>query len=223
MTNKNLVDELFKNLVHIGHRSEKWNSKMKPYVFGKRNKVYIFDLNKTAEGLEKAEKFLTGLKVQQKKVLFVGTKPQIALEIQRQVIGNDFYYLDKKWTPGFLTNFKELRVQIDFYLSLKKQFENGEINKYTKKEIVKFQKKLDKLEDAYKGVAEMKKLPDAVIVMDAKVNRLAIDEANTKGIPVVALTDANADPTGINFLIPGNDDAIKSVRFILQKLVKSLG
>ena len=215
------VADLFKNLVHIGHRADKWNPKMRHFVYGKSNGIYLLDLNKTLESLQKAQHFLQGLKAQNKKVLFVGTKPQSALEIHRQWKDHaNLFYVDKKWTPGLLTNFTELRRRIDFYLTLKQQFESGEINKYTKKEVAKFKKELVKLEDSYGGVAQMRNLPDLVVVLDTKTEALAIDEAKVRGIPVMGIVDANADPSGVTYPIPGNDDSIRSIRFLLEKLLE---
>ncbi len=213
---------LFVNLIHVGHQSERWNPKMKPYLYEKVNGIWTFDLEKTAEAIEKVSAFLAALKLQNKKVLFVGTKPQTALLIQKLVAPKGHFLVDKKWTPGLLTNFKELRKRVDYYLDLKQQFESGSINKYTKKEVAKFKKDLDKLDASYHGVAEMRKRPDAVIVLDAVTDRIAIDEANVAKITTVALADANANPTGIDYLIPGNDDAMKAIEYILNTFIKTL-
>ena len=222
MADNTMVKDLFANLVHVGHKAEKWNPKMKTYLHSKVNGVWVFDLEKTAEALKKAEQFLKALKLQNKTVLFVGTKPQAALEIKKKVEPKGFYFVDKKWTPGLLTNFKELRKRADYYLDLKQQFSDGGINKYTKKEIAKFKKDLEKLEASYGGVAEMRKAPGVVIVLDGVLDRLAIDEANNAGIPVVAIGDANVNPDGIDYLIPGNDDAIKSIGFLLENMLNCL-
>ena len=213
---------LFENALHVGHKAQKWNSKMKPYLHGKHNGIWVFDLEKTADHLEKAVSFLKAIKLQNKKVLFVGTKPQSAYQINKFVESTNHFYVDKKWTPGLLTNFKELRKRIDYYLDLKGQFETGDINKYTKKEVAKFSKDLEKLDASYRGVAEMRKKPDVVIVLDAFIDRIAVDEAKNANLAVVALADANVDPTGIDYLIPGNDDSMKSVGFIVETVLKSL-
>ncbi len=217
-----LVQDLFKNQVHIGHKSEKWNPKMKPYIYGNRDKVHIIDLEKSAVLLEVAMKFLSDAKKKNHKVLFVGIKPQVALEIQKQVIPTGHFFVDQKWIPGLLTNFSEVRKRIDHYLNLKAQFENGEINKYKKKEVAQFKKDLDKLDASFRGVAEMRKRPEVVVVMDAVTNRLAIQEANKNHITVLAVADANADPDGIDYIVPGNDDSIRSIRFLLEKFLEAL-
>ncbi len=216
------VKALFENLLHVGHKAEKWNPKMKPYLHSKVNGVWAFDLDKSADGLDKACQFLKALKLQNKKVLFVGTKPQQAWLIQDLIAPANFFYVDKKWTPGLLTNFKELRRRVDYYLDLKTQFADGSINKYTKKEVAKFKKDLEKLDASYGGVAEMRGKPDAVVVLDAFTDRIAIDEAAKAKIAVVALADANANPDGIDYIIPGNDDAVKSVRFVIESMLKAI-
>ncbi len=216
------VTVLADNLVHIGHKSERWNPRMKPFLAGQKDGVHIFDLDQTSTMLDKAKAFLTAQKLANKKVLFVGTKEPIALEIQKVLKGSGHYYVDRKWTPGLLTNFKEIRRRVDYYLSLKSQFESGEISKYTKKEIAKFKKDLDKLEIAYGGVAEMRAKPDVVVVLDAVTDRIAIDEAKKGGAAVMAVADANADPRGIDYIVPGNDDSFKSIKYLLGQFLEAL-
>ena len=214
------VKDLFKHLVHIGHQPSKWNPKMKPYLVSKKNNVHIINLEKTAELLKKAKKFLESPQIKGGKILFVGTKPQISLEVERQVPQTNHFYVNQKWIPGLLTNFTEARKRIDHYLNLKSQFQTREIEKYTKKEVAKFKKELTKLDASFCGVAEMRRKPDAIVVLDAVTERLAIEEAFTIKIPIVAIIDANANPDKIDYPIPGNDDSIKSIHFLLSKLLK---
>lgn len=218
------LQELYENHLHIGQRTDKWNPKMAPFIYTQKNKVHIFDLNKTNEALEKVVEFLGTVKKRNGKVLFVGTKPQTAFALDKmlQEYEGKFYYIDKKWSPGLLTNFHELRKRADYYLNLKSQFESGEISKYTKKEVAKFKKELEKLDASYHGVAEMRRKPDVVIVLDAVCDRLAIQEAGGAKIPVVALVDTNADPDKIDYVIPGNDDSIKSIRYVLNTMIDAL-
>ncbi|MCF7812288.1 30S ribosomal protein S2 [Candidatus Gracilibacteria bacterium] len=216
------IKDLFKNLIHIGQRTERWNPKMNVFLHGKKNGVHILNLEKTLEKLEEAKKFLAATKLKNGKVLFVGTKPQSALVLREKLEGGNQFFVDEKWAPGLLTNFNELRKRVDYYLNLKSQFESGEIKKYTKKEIARFKKELGKLDIAYHGVAEMRKKPAVLVVLDAVVDRLAIEEANRVKIPVVALVDSNADPDGIAYPIPANDDAVKSIRFLVGELLDSL-
>jgi len=216
------LQALVDNELHIGQRTSSWNPKMAPYLHSSIHGVHVFDLEKTAAGLENAKKFMAAQKIQNKRVLFVGTKPQTALVMQELLGDGKQFFVDQKWMPGLLTNFKEIRGRIDFYLSLKSQFESGEINKYTKKEVSQYKKELDKLDTLYHGVGEMRVKPDVIVVLDAVVNRLAIEEAATLNIPVVAVVDSNANPDGIAFPIPANDDSIKAIRFLLKNLVESL-
>lgn len=216
------LKSLFEAQLHLGGRTSGWNPKMKNFLHSQKNGVHVFDLEQTAERLEQAKKFLTAQKLQNKKVLFVGTKPQTALLLQELVANTNHYYVDQKWMPGLLTNFKEIRKRIDHYLNLKSQFETGEINKYTKKEVSQYKKELDKLEVLYHGVGEMRQKPSVVVVLDAVVNRLTVEESGVARVPVVALVDSNANPDGVAFPIPGNDDSVDSIRFILQNLVQSL-
>lgn len=216
------LKSLFEAHLHLGGRTSGWNPKMKNFLHSQKNGVHVFDLSQTAERLEQAKKFLTAQKLQNKKILFVGTKPQTALLLQELVANTNHYYVDQKWMPGLLTNFKEIRKRIDHYLNLKSQFETGEINKYTKKEVSQYKKELDKLEVLYHGVGEMRQKPSVVVVLDAVVNRLTVEESGVAGVPVVALVDSNANPDGVAFPIPGNDDSLDSIRFILENLVQSL-
>lgn len=213
---------LFEAQLHLGGRTSGWNPKMKKFLYGQKNGVHIFDLEQTAERLEQAKNFLAAQKLQNKKVLFVGTKPQTALLLQELVANTNHYYVDQKWMPGLLTNFKEIRKRIDHYLNLKSQFETGEINKYTKKEVSQYRKELEKLEVLYHGVGEMRQKPSVVVVLDAVVNRLTIEESGVARIPVIGVVDSNANPDGVTLPIPGNDDSVDSIRFILENLVQSL-
>jgi len=188
------IKDLFTHQVFIGHRTDRWNPKMKAYIYGKQDGIHIFDLNKTAECLEKAQKFLHTVKEQGGSVLFVGTKPQTSVVLKELVEGTKHHYIDEKWAPGLLTNFQELRKRIDYYLNLKSQFDTGEIKKYTKKEVAQFKKELEKLGGAYHGVAEMRKRPMTLIVLDGVGNRLAVEEAKNCNIGIVGIIDSNADP-----------------------------
>lgn len=216
------LKDLFENKLHIGHRTDRWNPKMKPFIFEKKEGIHVFDLQKTLEGLEKAKQFLTATKIKNAKVLFVGTKPQTAHVIRDLLVGGKHAYIDEKWSPGLLTNFKDIRKRIDHYVNLKAQFESGEIKKYTKKEVAGFKKDLDKLEKAYRGVAEMRERPDVIVVLDAIGNKLAIKEAQTLKTPLVAIVDTNANPDGIAYPIPANDDSVKSIGFIVKSMLESL-
>lgn len=219
------IKELFENHLHIGHRSDKWNPKMVNFIHTKKNRVHLFDLEQTKDAFEKAVSFLETIKKKNGKVLFVGTKPQTAFVLQnimKDLNEKKFFYVDKKWAPGLLTNFNEIRKRADYYLNLKSQFESGEINKYTKKEVAKFKKELEKLDASYHGVAEMRQKPDVVVVLDCVGNRLAIEEAVVSKIPVVGIVDTNADPDKIDYVIPANDDSVKAIRYAAKTLIAAL-
>lgn len=210
------VKDLFAKFLHVGHRTSSWNPKMKSYLHGDVNGVHVFDLEKTVESLDGVKKFLTASKLKNAKILFVGTKPQTSLLLQQKIQNGEHFYIDNKWQPGLLTNFNEIRKRIDFYLNLKSQFETGEINKYTKKEIAAYKKDLEKLEKMYSGVTEMRQKPDVLIVLDSVVDRLAIEEAAVAGLAIIAVADSNANPDKIDYLVPANDDSVDSLEFLID-------
>jgi small subunit ribosomal protein S2 len=215
------TEELFKNFVHIGHRTDLWNPKMKPFIYGQVEGIHIFDLEKTIVALEKAKNLIAATKLKNGKILFVGTKPQVSFVLKQKLETGKHFFIDEKWCPGLLTNFGEVRHRINHYLNLKSQFESGEIKKYTKKEVAKFKKELEKLNTRYHGVAEMRKAPDLLVVFDSVGNKLAIAEANTLKIPVIGVVDSNADPDNISFPIPANDDSVHSIGFLCDTLLQS--
>jgi small subunit ribosomal protein S2 len=213
-----IIDEkaLFESNLHVGHRTSTWNPKMKPYIYSTVNGVHVFDLSQTKELLGKVKQFLTAVKIQNGKVLFVGTKPQTSIIIRKHLAESKHLYIDQKWQPGLLTNFTEIKKRIDYYKNLKSMFATGEINKYTKKEVAKKKKELDKLDKMYSGVQEMREKPKLVVVLDSVCDRLAVDEARSAGVAVVAVTDSNANPDGIDYIIPANDDSLEGIEFLLQ-------
>ncbi|MCB9809519.1 30S ribosomal protein S2 [Candidatus Peribacteria bacterium] len=217
------VQQLADAQVHIGHRTGKWNPKMRPYIAGKADGAHVLDLQQTSTALAAAVSFLQACKKEHKQVLFVGTKPQASFVLQQLAVGNDkLLYVDEKWSPGLITNFNELRTRIDQYLRLKDQFATDEILKYTKKEVAVFRKELEKLDRVYHGVAGIRKKADALVVLDAVGNRNAIDEAVQSGVPVIALVDSNADPDGVTYPIPANDDSIPALTFVTKTLIDAL-
>lgn len=213
---------LFDSHVHVGHRTSTWNPKMKPYIFKAVNGVHVFDLAQTKAHLEKAKQFLAAVKIQNGKVLFVGTKPQTSIVLRKKLDAGKYLFVDQKWQPGLLTNFTEIKKRIDYYKNLKSMFETGEINKYTKKEVAKKKKELEKLDKMYSGVQEMREKPKLLIVLDAVVDRLAIDEARSAGVAVLAITDSNANPDGIDYIIPANDDSTSSIEGFLETFISVL-
>lgn len=206
------------NAVHFGHRSSKWNPKMASYLHGRRNGVHIFDLNKTYQGLTAATEFLEAACAQGKTVLFVSTKQQATSIIKEEAERSGMPYVTKKWIPGILTNFKTIRARVRYMLKLKEEQESGEFEKYTKKEASEFGKTIQKLEDALGGVAQLERTPDIVFVLDVCRDKIAVKEANKIGATVVAVVDSNASPEGIDYIIPANDDALKSIRYLMSAI-----
>jgi len=216
------IKVMFEHGVHIGHRTQKWNPKMKKFIFGEKNGVHLIDLEKSFDCLEKALSFLSKLASEGKKILFVSTKPQSLKLLEDVAKACNMPYVISKWIPGLLTNFGTLKTRIKYLVDLKRQEESGEFEKYTKKEAGKLKKTIEKLEGSLGGVETMMSLPDAVFVIDAVRDFIAIEEARTLHIPVVAITDTNADPGMVDYPIPGNDDAVKSLEFFLEQVQEIL-
>lgn len=206
------------NAVHFGHKTAKWNPKMAPYLHTKRNGVHIFDLNKTYQGLMEATEFLKGAVKQGKTVLFVSTKQQATHLVREAAEKCRMPYVTSKWIPGLLTNFKTIHARVKHLDTLKADDESGELEKYTKKEILNLRKKIQKLENALGGVASLEKPPQVVFVLDVVRDKIAVAEAKKVGATVVAVVDSNANPDGIDYIIPANDDAIKSITFLISKI-----
>lgn len=219
---KDDVKDMLEAAVHFGHKTQKWNPNMKKYIYGSKNGIHIFDLYKTMEMLEKATAYLNESVKTGKKVLIVCTKPQASTIIEDLGKDTNMPYVSKKWMGGLLTNFSTMKQRIKYYQKLFKEEKEGEFSKYTKKEAAQLKKTIAKLENALGGVRDMDKLPDVVFVGDAVRDRIAINEANKLKIPVVAIVDTNADPTGVDYPIPGNDDAIKSLTYLLGKVKISM-
>lgn len=206
--------------VHFGHRTSRVHPKMKPYIFGVRNTVHIIDLEKTAEKLEEALKFIQKLISENKSLLLVGTK------VQMKNMAKDFAkecklpYIVERWLGGTFTNFKTIKKRMDYFKDLEEQKKKGELAKYTKKERAKIDKELRDLEIKFGGIKNIEGLPDAIFVLDMKKDALAIKEAREKGVVVIAIADTNVNPTLADYPIPANDDAISSVKYILEKVKK---
>jgi small subunit ribosomal protein S2 len=196
---------------HFGHQTHKWNPKMKPYVYGERNGIYILDLAKTIPLAQKAHDFLKKTAAEGKPVLFVGTKRQATEAVQEAAKENGAYYVTHRWLGGMLTNFKTISLSIDKLRKVEKMKETGDFELLTKKERSRVEKEVQKLEKSLGGIKDMRKLPGAIFVVDPSAEKIAVAEAKNLNIPVVALIDTNCDPTGIDYVVPANDDAIKSV------------
>lgn len=205
------LKELLEAGAHFGHQVHKWNPKMKPYIFGKRNGVYVIDLGKTIPLAKKAHDFLGKVAASGKSVLFVGTKRQASDVVKTSAEGCGAFYVTNRWLGGMLTNYKTIALSVDKLRKVEKMKENGDFKLLTKKEQAKIGKEIAKLEKNLGGIKNMRKLPGAIVVIDPSSEQIAVKEANLLGIPVVGLVDTNCDPEGIDYIVPGNDDAIKSI------------
>ncbi len=219
---KELIQNLLECGVHFGHQTRKWNPKMKTYIFGEKSGIYIIDLEKTVANLLRACNFLRDLASQGSSILFVGTKPQAGAIIETEAKRCGMFYVNHRWLGGMLTNYQTLRNSVRRYKSLLLMREDGTFEVLTKKEVSELEKEITKLEKNLIGVAEMGKLPGAMFVIDAKKEEIAIKEANRLGIPVVAIVDTDSDPDLVQYPIPGNDDAIRSIKLITSIITDSI-
>ena len=200
--------------VHFGHQTRRWNPKMAPYIYTERNGIYIVDLQKTVRKLEEAYSFVRELAESGQSILFVGTKKQAQEAIREEANRCGQYYVNARWLGGMMTNFKTMRTRVDRLTQLKTMQEDGTFDMLPKKEVMKHLGEIEKLEKYLGGVKEMKKLPGALFIVDTRKERNAIAEAHKLGIPVVAIADTNCDPDEIDYVIPGNDDAIRAIKLI---------
>ena len=200
--------------VHFGHQTRRWNPKMAPYIYTERNGIYIVDLQKTVRKLEEAYNFVRELSVSGKSLLFVGTKKQAQDAIRDEALRCGQYYVNARWLGGMMTNFKTMRTRVDRLNQLKTMQADGTFDMLPKKEVMKHLGEIEKLEKYLGGVKDMKTLPGALFIVDTRKERNAIAEAHKLGIPVVAIADTNCDPDEIDYVIPGNDDAIRAIKLI---------
>lgn len=220
-TKKDFQD-MFEHAVHIGHRTQKWNPRMKKFLYGDRNGIHIINLERTKKYLDNALVFLGKLASEGKNVLFVSTKPQSLSLVETAAKAAGMPYVTHRWIPGLLTNFSTIKNRIKYLAKLKEEEASGDFDKYTKKEASKLKKTIDKLEAALGGVQNMTDKPDCVFVIDVVRDKIAVYEANRLGVPVVGIVDSNADPSGIDYPIPGNDDALKSLVYFVGKVGETL-
>jgi len=210
------VKQLLEAGAHFGHQTHKWNPKMKKYVYGERNGIYIIDLQQTLPLAEKAYEFLKKTSQQGKSVLFVGTKRQASDIVRKKAEECGAYHVTSRWLGGMLTNYKTIALSIDKIRKVEKMKESGDFKLLTKKEQSNIEKDVAKLEKNLGGIKNMRKLPGAIFIIDPNNEHIAVKEANVLGIPVVAVTDTNCDPTGVEYVVPGNDDALKSISLFLE-------
>ena len=216
MANQNVVSmkALLEAGVHFGHQTRRWNPKMAPYIYTERNGIYIIDLQKTVKKLEEAYAFVRQLSENGQSILFVGTKKQAQEAIKEEALRCNMHYVNARWLGGMMTNFKTIRSRVERMDQIKKMEEDGTFDMLPKKEVVKLLNEREKLVKYLGGIKEMKKLPGALFVVDTRKEHNAIAEAHRLGIPVVAIADTNCDPDEIDYVIPGNDDAIRAIRLI---------
>ena len=216
------MKQLLEAGVHFGHQTRRWNPKMAKYIFTERNSIYIIDLQKTVKKLEEAYFFVRDTAAAGESILFVGTKKQAQDAIKEEAERCGQFYVNARWLGGMLTNFKTMRTRINRLNQLKKMQEDGTFDLLPKKEVIKLQLEIAKLEKYLGGVKEMKKLPGAMFVVDPRKEKNAIAEARKLGIPVVAIVDTNCDPDEIDYVIPGNDDAIRAIKLISQTMANAV-
>ena len=208
--------------VHFGHRTRLWNPKMKNYIYSEKNGVHIIDLRQTARCLLSALKFVTTEASLGKTVMFVGTKRSATDVISEEATRGGMFYVNHRWLGGTLTNFSTIRASVDRLIKMEQDVEDGRLENRTKKERLEHSRQIAKMERSFGGIRQMKKLPDILFVVDPKREYIAIKEANRLKIPVVALCDTNCDPEGIDYVIPGNDDAIKSIRLFTSVIADAI-
>lgn len=213
------LEEMLNAGMHFGHRTSNWHPKMSPYIYTSRKGVHIINLNSAQQKLKSALEFLEKISSEGKVILFVGTKGHVKKPLQETAEALNMPYVSEKWIGGLLTNFPMVKKSIKKYNDLVQERDTGKLDKYTKKEKMEFEKEIVKLETKFGGVSELKKMPDALFVWDIKTEKIAVEEARRKNIPVVAVCDTSVNPELVNYPIPANDDATKTVKLVLR-LVK---
>ena len=216
------IKQLLEAGVHFGHHTRRWNPKMQEYIFTERNGIYIIDLQKTVKKFDEAYNFVRELSENNGTVLFVGTKKQAAEAIKEEATRCGMYYVNVRWPGGMMTNFKTIKKSINRLNNLYKMQEDGTFDLLPKKEVAAMQKEIFDLEKSYGGIKTMENLPDAVFIVDPKKERNAVLEAKKLGIPVVAIVDTNCDPDDADYIIPGNDDAIRAIKLISAALADAV-
>ncbi len=208
------MKQLLEAGVHFGHQTRRWNPKMAEYIFTERNGIYIIDLQKTVRKLEHAYNFIRELTEQGKSVLFVGTKKQAQESVKEEALRAGAYYVNARWLGGMLTNFSTIRRRVNRLKQLREMQENGTFELLPKKEVIKLNLEIEKLEKFLGGIKDMHELPGALFIVDPRKEKIAVAEAKKLGIPVVAIVDTNCDPDEVDYVIPGNDDAIRAVKLL---------
>lgn len=216
------MKQLLEAGVHFGHQTRRWNPKMAPYIFTERNGIYIIDLQKTVRKVDEAYMFIRDVAMEGKSVLFVGTKKQAQESIEQEAKRCNMFFVNQRWLGGMLTNFRTIRTRVDRLNRIDAMEASGQFDVLPKKEVIKLQNERRKLEANLGGIREMKKLPGALFVVDPRKEHIAIAEARILGIPIVGIVDTNCDPDEIDYVIPGNDDAIRAVKLIAGKMADAI-
>ena len=216
------MKQLLEAGVHFGHQTRRWNPKMARYIFTERNGIYIIDLQKTVKKLEEAYSFIRDISVEGKPVLFVGTKKQAQDSVKEEAERAGAYYVNARWLGGMMTNFSTIRRGVSRLQQLRAMEEDGTFDLLPKKEVIKLRLEIEKLEKFLGGIKEMKQLPGALFIVDPRKERIAVAEAKKLGIPIVAIVDTNCDPDEIDYVIPGNDDAIRAVKLISATMANAI-
>ena len=212
------MKQLLEAGVHFGHQTRRWNPKMKPFIFGERNGIHIIDLQQTLHYFEIAYEFVVNLVAQGGKILFVGTKKQAQETVKEEAQRCGMYYVVNRWLGGTLTNFKTIRQSVEKLKRLETWFEDGTIERFVKKERLRLERLKNKLEKNLSGIKDMETLPQALYIVDPVYEEIAVKEARKLGIPIIAIVDTNCDPDLIDYIIPGNDDAIRAIKLITSKI-----
>ena len=216
------MKQLLEAGVHFGHQTRRWNPKMAPYIYTERNGIHIIDLQKSVGMVDTAYEAIKNIVANGGTILFVGTKKQAQEAVKDEAIRSGMYYVNERWLGGMLTNFKTIKSRIAKLKEYEKMSEDGTFDVLPKKEVIQIKKAWEKLEKNLGGIKEMKKLPDAIFVVDPKKERICIQEAHTLNIPIIGIADTNCDPDELTYVIPGNDDAIRAVRLIVAKMADAV-
>ena len=216
------MKQLLEAGVHFGHQTRRWNPKMAKYIFTERNGIYIIDLQKTVKKVDEAYNFLRSVAEEGKSVLFVGTKKQAQEAVKEEALKADMFYVNERWLGGMMTNFQTIQKRINRLKELEAMEEDGTFEVLTKKEVLQFRHEMEKLEKFLGGIKDMKKLPGALFIVDPRKERIAVAEARKLNIPIVAIVDTNCDPDEIDYVIPGNDDAIRAVKLLTGRMADAV-
>ena len=216
------MKQLLEAGVHFGHQTRRWNPKMAEYIYTERNGIYIIDLQKSVGKVDEAYKAVSDIAAEGGTILFVGTKKQAQEAVQTEAERCGMYYVNERWLGGMLTNFKTIQSRIKRLKDIEKMAEDGTFDVLPKKEVVNIKKEWDKLEKNLGGIKDMKKIPDAIFVVDPKKERICVQEAHTLGITLIGIADTNCDPDELDYVIPGNDDAIRAVKLIVAKMADAV-